>query len=175
MGASGSGKTTIGQYLISLGIPEIISHTTRKIRKGEKHGVTYYFVTKEEFDRIEKIEEVTYNGNHYCISKNEIEKKLGNNNKVFVICDVNGMRQLKKFYPKEVVVIYIYTSFEEMERRMRLRGDSEESIRKRLEYAKETNELDNGKYADFIVRNDDFEKTKEQIKQIIYDVTKLNR
>lgn len=167
MGASGSGKTTIGNYLKEVGIPEIVSHTTRQKREGEVEGETYYYVTKEEFDQIEKVESVKYGNNYYCISKKEIENKFQKHDKLFVICDINGMEQLQKHYPGQVCVIYLHTSLEEMERRMRLRGDSEENIKIRLEYAKQTNELENGRFADYIVENNDLEETKRQVLDIV--------
>jgi len=168
MGASGSGKTTVGNYLKELGVSEIISHTTRSKREGEVEGETYYYVSREEFEKIEKIEEVKYQNNLYCISKKEIENKFEANDKLFVICDVNGMEQVKNSYPKHVVVIYLYTSLEEMEKRMRVRGDSEENVQGRLDYAKVTNELENGKYADILIENKELHETMQQVKHIVF-------
>jgi len=170
MGASGSGKTTLGNFLKEQGIPEIISHTTRTMREGEVDGVTYYYVTKDEFDQIEKVEQVEYGGNFYCISKKEIDQKLQENDRIFVICDVNGMLQVKASYPEETTVIYISTNLKVMEERMRLRGDTEENIQKRLNYATETNELDNGKYADIILENNVLEETKQNLLDIVFGV-----
>lgn len=167
MGASGSGKTTIGNYFKEIGIPEIISHTTRRKREGEIEGETYYYVSKEEFEQIDKIEQVQYQDNYYCISRMEIENKFKQHDKLFVICDVNGMEQVKKNYPNEVVVIYLYTSLDEMEIRMRNRGDSEENIQKRLAYAHQTNELENGKFADYRIENKDINATK----QVTFEIT----
>ena len=67
MGPSGSGKTTLGMKLREIGIPELISHSTRPMRKGEKHGNPYYFVTKSEFYLLEKIEQTCYAVNFYCL------------------------------------------------------------------------------------------------------------
>ena len=167
MGASGSGKTTIGIYLKELGIPEIISHTTRPKREGEVDGVTYYYVTKEEFDKIDRIEEVQYQDHFYCISRNEIENKFKTSDLLFVICDVNGMEQVKANYPDQVTVIYLYISMEEMEKRMRDRGDSEENIQKRLAYANATDELENGKFADVMIENTDLSNTKKIVLQTL--------
>ena len=167
MGASGAGKTTVGGYLKEVGLPEIVSHTTRSIREGEVNGKSYYFVTKEEFEQIEKIEQVKYQDNHYCISKMEIEDKFTKYDKLFVVCDINGMEQVKENYPNEVVVIYIYTTLEEMEKRMRDRGDSEDNIEKRLTYARQTNELENGRFADYRIENRDIASTRQKVMEII--------
>lgn len=167
MGASGSGKTTVGNYLKDLGIPEIISHTTRPKREGEIEGVTYYYVTEKEFEKIPKVEEVQYGKHYYGISKEEIDLKLKSSDRLFVICDVHGMEQVKSHYPDEVTVIYLYTTIEEMVKRMKNRGDSDENIQLRIEYAEKTNELGNGILADFIVENEDLEKTKDAVRNII--------
>jgi guanylate kinase/CYTH domain-containing protein len=170
MGSSGSGKTTLGNYLKEIGIPEIVSHTTRKMRKGEIPGVTYYYITKEEFDKIEKIEWTEYpkgSGNFYCLSKQEVENKLSQYGRVFAITDVNGVMQLKTHYPNEVEVIYVYTSLEETERRMRARGDKEEKIQERLQHALQSGELLNYPYADYVIENNDLEESKKRLFQIV--------
>lgn len=166
IGPSGSGKTTLGNFLKENGVPELISHTTRKMRKGEIDGETYYYVTKEEFDKIDKIEVSNYGGNHYCLSRKEVEEKLRKYDKVFAIVDVNGVKQIKKHYDN-VVVVYIDVTMEEMTERMKQRGDKEENIIKRLKYAIDTKEFSNKKYADIIIRNDSLERAKEALKNVV--------
>lgn len=170
MGGSGTGKTTLGNYLKEIGIPEIVSHTTRKMRENEIPGETYYFIDREEFDSIEKVEWTEYpkdSGIFYCLSKNEVENKLSHYGSVFAITDQFGMKQLKDQYPNEVKVIYITIPLSEMEKRMRSRGDSEENIQKRLLQAKETGELNNYNLADFVIENIDLEESKKQISEIV--------
>lgn len=172
MGGSGAGKTTLGEHLKEMGLPEMVSHSTgRGMRKGEVEGVTYYFVTKEEYDQIEKIEWTEYpkdSGKFYCLSKKEVETKLEKQGKVFAITDVNGVRQIKEKYPNETEVIYIHIPFEKMAERMRARGDSEEAIQERLFQAKVTGELQNHKYADHIIENIDLEESKKKIRDIVF-------
>ena len=167
VGPSGSGKTTLGRYLESLGIPELISHTTRKPRKGEIEGKTYYFINKKEFDKIEKIEYSEYAGNYYCLSKKEIDNKLNQYNTVFAITDIHGMRQVKKQYPEETISIFIEVTMDEMIDRMLQRGDNEDNIAKRMSNAVLNNELENGKYCDYIVRNDKLYKSQLALNKII--------
>jgi guanylate kinase len=168
VGPSGSGKDTLGTYLKENSVPELISHTTRKKRKGEIEGVSYNFVTKEDFDKIEKIEYSEYAGNYYCLSKNEVENKLHCTDMVFAITDINGMEQIKEQYPEETISIFISVTREEMEERMRERGDSEENIQKRIQNSIDNKELENGKYCDYIIRNDVLEEAKEKIDRILY-------
>lgn len=151
VGPSGSGKTTVGMgTLKKLGIPEIVSHTTRAPRVGEEEGVTYYYVTKEDFDKLEKVEEVCYAGNYYCTSKNEIERKFEIADELGIIVSIEGVEALKEVYGDAVKAIFMNVNREECIKRMIARGDSEEAIESRKRKFEESNEFDNGKYCDFI-------------------------
>lgn len=174
VGGSGSGKTTLAKFMKEHGIVEIVSHTTRAPRKkdNEIHGVHYYFVTDEEFDLIEKMEESPYSGEHrYCISANEIETKFKYSDKLFTIVDLLGAMQVKENCEKrnvDVKIIYVQTDFEVMKERMKKRGDSQEDIEKRISYAKKSNELENYKYADHIIDNrGTLEDAVKQLMEII--------
>ena len=167
VGASGSGKTTIGEELKKLGIPEAVSHTTRNPRVGEIEGVTYNYVTKEEFDKIDKLEEAEYAGNHYCLSKKELEDKWEDNDIVFCIVEKDGARQIKEKI-ENVIVIYIGIDLRTMKKRMKERGDKEEDIKKRIDNCEKTNELSNANIADFVVNNvGPLEETVNQITNYI--------
>lgn len=167
MGPSGSGKTTLGGYLKELGIPELVSHTSRPPRKGEVNGVNYYFVDKEKFMDLELIEFVEYDGHYYGMSKDEVRRKFAQSNKVFVIAEFNGAKQFKEAYPQEIVIIFITIPLAEMEKRMRERGDSEKSIKRRIERAIQQKEHDNKWIADYVIENINLEKSKEQLKKIV--------
>jgi len=171
MGASGAGKTSVGQHLKKMGIPEVISHTTREPRKGEIPNESYYFVNKRKFNKLDKIEEIEYTGNHYCISRKEIQHRLKTSKVSFVICDVNGMEQIKGNYPHQTTVINIRIPLEEMETRMRARGDDEEKIQTRLTHAIETGELNLEKHADYVVENVKLEDTVDSVLAIIKQIT----
>lgn len=155
-GPSGSGKTTIGNELKKLGIPELVSHTTRPMREGEIDGVSYYFVSPEIFNKIEKVEYSSYSNNHYCLSKEEVDSQLRDHNVVFAITDIDGYNQVKDKYGDMVTSIYIKVTYDEMIRRMKSRGDSNENIAKRISNAILTGEMDNEKVCDYALRNDTF-------------------
>lgn len=174
VGASGSGKTTLAQYMKADGIVELVSHTTRAPREkdGEVHGVHYYFVSDEEFDKIEKIEESPYAGDYrYCISADEMNSKFEISSRLFTIVDLNGAKQVKNRCSDkdvDVKVIYIQTDLETMRKRMEDRGDSLENINKRLEFAQKSNELANDKFADYIIDNrGSLEDSVNQLMKII--------
>lgn len=168
LGASASGKTTLGEYLKNLGINEIVSHTTRKPREGEEEGVTYYYVDDKEFNSLEKIEEVEYSGNRYCISKKEVEEKLNNHEYLFLIADKNGVEQLKKIYNDIIRVVYVYSTPLECYNRLRERDGLLEA-KKRLEHAAINKEFNNHDIADYIIRSKDGElnKIRAQMKNIV--------
>lgn len=151
VGPSGSGKTTVGmETLKRLGIPEIVSHTTRAMRPGEEEGVTYYYVTKEVFDALEKVEEVCYAGNYYCTSKNEINKKFQEADELAIIVSLEGAEALKECYGEDVVKsIFMNVNEEECIKRMIARGDSEEAIESRKKRFVEAHEFENAKNCDF--------------------------
>lgn len=132
-GPSGSGKTLAGEYLKSLGINELVSHTTRKRRPGEVHGQSYYFVNQEEFENLKKVEQSVYAGEHYGVSEEEVIRQY-KNDPVFVVADKNGATAFKKRFEKDTLVIKIMTSPRQMRVRMKKRGETEEIIRKRMKY-----------------------------------------
>ena len=170
IGPSGSGKTRTAHALTELGIPEIVSHTTRKPREGEIEGTHYYFISDEEYEAIEKAEFANYGKSKYCISKKELDSKFEISNKLIAVVEINGFKQLKENCSKEanVISIYIKTDLETMRKRMAERNDKPEDIEFRLNNAIKTNEFDNEHIADYVVDNrGNFETTMSEIRKII--------
>jgi len=168
---AGGGKTTLTNLLISEipNLKRVITCTTRKPRLGEKDGKDYYFLTKEEFKKRIKeeafLEYAVVHGNYYGTPKKEVFELLEKGIDLILVIDVQGMRQVKENF-KDVITIFILPpSIEEIVKRMKERGDSEEEIRKRLETAK--SEIPAWKEYDFVIVNDILEKAKESLKQII--------
>ncbi|WP_029520031.1 guanylate kinase [Persephonella sp. IF05-L8] len=168
---AGGGKTTLANLLIKEipNLKRVITCTTRKPRPGEKNGVDYYFLSKEEFERRIKenafLEYAVVHGNYYGTPKKEVEEELQKGFDLLLVIDVQGMRQIVS-NKKDVVTIFILPpSFDELVRRMKERGDSEEEIQKRLKTAKK--EIPAWKEYNYVVINDNLEKAKENIKYII--------
>lgn len=172
VGCSSSGKTTLGKFIQTLEVPELISHTTRQIRTGEVENETYYYITKEKFDKIDKLEQTYYAGNYYCLSRQEVERHK--EDLVYCIVDSYGVQQIRENYGKnKVIVIYVDVSYKDMIKRMRERGDSEENIQKRISYAIQTNEMERGlEVADYILPNSDLETQKEKLSNLISKLKK---
>lgn len=127
---SGAGKTTIVHHLLQI-IPELefsVSATTREQRPNERHGVDYYYITKEEFkqrvDNGEFLEwEEVYGGNFYGTLKSELDRIWSNGHHVIFDIDVVGGLRLKELYPDNSLSVFIMPpSVEALEQRLRGRG-----------------------------------------------------
>jgi len=166
-GVSSSGKSTLGQHLQTLGVVELISCTTRQPRWNEVNGVTYYFVTKEEFDKIDKLENTYYSGNYYCLSKAEVERHQ--ENLAYCIVDAAGVNQIRNSYGIEnVIVINITISYFQMFKRLFFRKDSFKEIKKRIIYTIKNKEMKtNRKLADYIIQNNNLDRSKQMLRLLI--------
>lgn len=171
-GKTASGKDTILNELIKLGMEKVITYTTRPIRKGEEKNKTYYFIGEEEFAFMEEmqffVETTEYtvaNGEiwHYGTAKSTLED--GN----VVIINPEGIEKIKNETKIDPVVVYIHASDEVIRERLANRGDAPEEAARRLE-------ADNADFQnidllwDFAVRNENIDP--EQSAKIIYDLYK---
>lgn len=96
-GPSLSGKTTLMRILQSRGgFKEIVSHTTRPARAGERHAVDYHFVSDEEFESIEMAERVEYGGYKYGVSVANVKAAMESGQVPIVIVEPKGAMQLAK-------------------------------------------------------------------------------
>ena len=140
-GASGVGKSTVLKQVMD-GREDLsfsVSATTRSPRPGETEGVSYYFVTREQFqDMIEKEAFLEYDGhmsNFYGTPIAQVEEKL---EKGHVILDIDpkGAFQVLSKRDDATLIFIAPPSMEELERRLRGRGDtSEDQMQERLERA----------------------------------------
>ena len=180
---SGCGKTTIINELMGSEANErfdpkrltfSISATTRAPRGEEQHGKDYYFLSREEFmQRVGKEEflewEEVYSGTCYGTLKSEIER-IWNEGKVIVFdVDVNGGRNIKKYFGGDALSIFVMPpSVEVLEQRLRSRGtDSEEAIEKRL--ARSAEELKQAPAFDVTIVNDDLQRAVAETRRVIED------
>lgn len=167
LGPSGSGKTTLSSCLRDFDIPELISHSTRPMRKGESEANPYYFVTREQFEQIPMIESTEYNGQLYGTSKQEVERVLSSNSSAFAVVDRHGVEQFKHIYGELVKVIYIYIPPKLAAERMKSRGDSEDDIADRIRHAFHSGEFDNLEIADCCIVNKELDASLRQLKAIV--------
>ncbi len=169
--ASGVGKSTVlskvmaqrGDLLFS------VSATTRPPRPNEQEAVSYYFVSKDAFrdmiDRGEFVEYDAHMNNFYGTPKGQLEEKLRRGH---VILDIepNGAFEVQKSRPDAVLIFIAPPSMEEVERRLRGRGDTpEDQIQVRLNRAKW--EMEQSKKYHYIVINDRVDACVNEILNII--------
>lgn len=186
-GPSGAGKTTLvnrvcDYFSEKLGsdIHFSVSHTTRRPRGDETDGVEYYFVDRAKFemmiDRGEFIEWAHVHGNLYGTAKSEVENRLANNSDVILDIDVQGARKIyenKELASRAVLVFVFPPSFEELRRRLELRGsNTKEEIDFRLQKAE--SEIEKGlDFYDYVIINDDRDIAIDCLKSAII-AKKLN-
>lgn len=173
---SGAGKSTIAKQLFN-DFSELrlsVSATTRPPREGEKDGVHYYFITKEEFtQKVEAGEflewEEFYNGTRYGTLKSDIENKLNSGYFILLDIEVNGALNVDKIFGEQCLSIFIKPpSLQTLEDRLRARGtESEETLRLRLERAEK--ELGYSGRFDHVVINDDLDTAYSEVKQLVSD------
>ncbi len=161
---SGAGKTTLVKHLLSqkLNLEFSISATSRNKRHTETHGKDYYFFSADEFrEHIEKgafLEwEEVYEGTYYGTLKSEVDRITANGGNVIFDVDVVGGINIKKFYGKRALSIFVQPpSVDELQKRLTGRGtDSEETIKKRVEKAEF--ELTFATQFDVVIINDDLD------------------
>ena len=142
-GPSGTGKGTICKALLERNDIEIsISMTTRAPREGQKHGVSYYFATREEFEKTIAeggfLEYADVFGNYYGTPKAMVVEKLEQGRDVVLEIDVHGAINAKKVYPESVLIFILPPSLEELRARIVGRGtETEDVINLRLSKALE--------------------------------------
>ena len=137
-GPSGAGKDTIVENVINnnSNIWLSVSATSRSIRKGEKEGVNYFYLTKEEFEeRIENnyfLEYAKYADNYYGTPKEEIIKKLDKGIDVILVIEIEGAKKIKELVPEALFIFIMPPSEKELLKRLsgRKTEDKEKIIKR---------------------------------------------
>ena len=170
-GASGVGKSTVLKQVMEArkDLAFSVSATTRAPRPGEVDGQSYYFITKAQFEemiaRNEFLEYDAHMDNYYGTPKDQLEEKLSRGH-VLLDIEPNGAFIVRKARPDATLIFIAPPSVEELEKRLRSRGDtSEEQIVKRL--GRSQWEMEQGKKYDHYVVNDQVETCAEEILKII--------
>ncbi|MEN9241521.1 MAG: guanylate kinase [Thermostichus sp. DG02_3_bins_51] len=172
-GPSGVGKGTIVSQLRQRH-PDLylsVSVTTRPPRPNEQEGVNYYFRSREEFLELiaagELLEWAQYAGNFYGTPREAVLQKLNQGQDVLLEIELSGARQVSQHCPEAIRIFLSPPSFQELERRIRARGqDSEASIERRLQQAQK--ELEAQDEFDYVIVNDDLEQALLQLETLLY-------
>ena len=172
-GPSGVGKGTVRKALFSMpnhNLVYSVSMTTRPMRPGEKDGVDYYFVSREEFEkRIEEgkfLEHAEFVGNYYGTPLDKLNENLDNGNEVVLEIEVEGASQVKSKMPDAVMIFIAPPSKKALYDRLKRRGTEDESeVLARI--AKANREFKSAYLYDYIVVNDEVNNAADRIMAII--------
>jgi len=169
---SGAGKTSLvtalAEHCKSLIVS--VSHTTRKQRPGETHGVNYHFVDENCFldmlERTEFLEHARVFGNLYGTSQNWVEQQLAAGIDVILEIDWQGAQQVKRLLPASKSIFIIPPSREALLQRLTSRGQDDKTIiEQRMSEARQ--EMSHYAESDYLVVNDVFEQALQDLLAVI--------
>ena len=179
-GVSGAGKDTVKQELIkrNKNVESLPSYTDRAPRNNDIPGVTYNFVTTQEFERmIEQGELYEYSKHHehyYGTSKKLLNEKINNGTIIVKDIEVNGVENLLKILKNdlEIVTIFLKVPKEELRKRLEAREDKqriEKASLKEIELRLNRFDYEESKIGmyDYVIKNDDLDRTLRIIEEII--------
>lgn len=171
-GPSGAGKGTLVAELLKR-VPSIsraVTVTTRPPRRGERNGVDYYFVTKEEFnegrERGDFLEWALVHGNYYGTPKAEVEKKLKDGYDVVLVIDVQGAARVKEKMPESYLIFIKPPSVEELIKRLQLRKtETQQEVSRRIARARA--EMALAEKYDYVVINDEVNRAATELAEVV--------
>ncbi len=171
-GPSGVGKGTIREKIFEV-FPDLkysVSVTTRPLRKGERNGIDYYFISKDEFKKM--IEENKFaewalvHGEYKGTPLDFLIEQRQKGEDVLLEIDVQGAAQIKNKFPEGIFIFIAPPSWKDLEERLRgRRTETEKDLERRLKDA--FNEMKYAKNYDYLVVNDNIEDAVKKIESII--------
>lgn len=171
-GPSGSGKSSLVNDALkeSDNFVRSISVTTRPRRKKETPGHHYHFLNRKKFNELAEkgmlLEWASYAGYLYGTPKKFVLDNLERSRNVIMVIEVQGAMQVKNKMEEAYLIFITTSSFNELERRIKKRGDeTPEEIKKRIETAK--NELKYKKYYDCIIVNNNYNEALLNLKKVL--------
>jgi len=177
---SGAGKTTITKKLQQKyqNLKISVSHTTRKPRTNEVHGVDYFFVSKNEFEKL-VVQKSFYEyakifNNYYGTSKKSVKNIIDKKNDILFDIDWQGTQQLSSFKELKLIKIFILPpNKEELKKRLVQRNqDNRKIVDQRLKCYDE--DILHWSDYDYVILNDNLENCFKQIENIILSHKKKN-
>jgi guanylate kinase len=169
---SGAGKSSLIGALLK-DDPRVrlsISHTTRAPRPGEANGREYHFVDEAAFigmlERGEFLESAEVHGHRYGTSHAAVACAVKDDHDLVLEIDWQGAQQVRRLHPDSISIFILPPSLEELERRLRARGqDSEAVIRRRMANARE--ELPHAPEFDYVIINKYFDIAQADLQAIV--------
>ncbi len=172
-GPSGTGKGTLisGLMGIDRDMHYSVSATTREMRRGETEGVSYYFKTRKEFEKLiengEVLEWDEFCGNLYGTLKSELRNRVDKGSDVILDITVKGALAIKEAFPEDSITVFLLPpSLKDLEDRIRGRKrETEEQLRDRLAEAEK--EIACVKEFDYVLISDSITEAPKRLKGII--------
>jgi guanylate kinase len=169
---SGAGKSSLTAKLLEADqdVHLSVSYTTRAPRPGEVEGRNYHFVDKARFmdmlARGEFLESAEVHGNHYGTSNGWVQAQRAAGRDIVLEIDWQGAQQVRRIVPDAIGIFILPPSLEELERRIRTRGqDSEAVLRRRLAAASE--EMSHAVEFEYVIINKDFEEAQRDLIAVV--------
>ena len=170
---SGAGKTTLARALLERdsNIAMSISATTRPKRAAEVEGKDYFFVSADQFEKMERagdfLEHAVVFGHRYGTPKRAVEDALAKGRDVLFDIDWQGTQQLAQRAKGDLVRVFVLPpSRAELERRLRERAqDSADVVSKRM--AKASDEMSHWAEYDYVIVNDDVTRAQKELEAIV--------
>jgi guanylate kinase len=169
---SGSGKSTLVTKLLERAkdLDFSISYTTRAPRGAEQNGKQYYFVSRDEFERMirgdEFLEHANVFGNYYGTARRFLREAERKGRDLLLDIDVQGAEQIKSRVPNAVSIFVLPPDRQTLARRLRERGeDAEEVIQRRLVTA--SREIEQYDKYEYILINDKLEESSESLQAVV--------
>ena len=174
-GVAGAGKDTIKKELIKRmeNVESLPSFTSRPIREGDIEGQTYHFVSREEFEEMIKREEFyeydIHHNQYYGTSRKLLNEKMKSGKIIVKDIDVNGTEHLKELLKQDtkVVTVFLRVPKEELRKRLEERVDKPSPAEIVLRLNRFDYEESKISSYDYVLKNDDLEKTVQIIRTII--------
>ena len=174
-GVAGAGKDTIKKELIKRmdNVVSLPSYTSRPMRNGDVVGGTYHFVTKQEFEEMIKNDEFyeydIHHDNYYGTSKKLLNEIINQGKVIVKDIDVNGTQNLIELLGNDtkIITIFLRVPKEELKRRLEERVDKPSPQEVMLRLNRFDYEESKISLYDYVLKNNDLEKTVQIIKTII--------
>ena len=170
--ASGAGKTSLVKALLKdkSTLRASVSYTTRLPRESETDGQDYFFVTHDDFKRMQAnnlfLETSECHGHMYGTSKENVQTILESGKDIILEIDWQGALSIKKLFPDSISIFVLPPSIEALVDRLNARNeDSQEVIKARMEAAQA--EMQHMDKFDYVTINDDFDVALQELKTII--------
>jgi len=138
-GPDGSGRKSVALAVgQTFGMVRVISYVTRSPRKGEIDGQDYFFISKEEYEKMERdgkfLESVVIDGNRYGIRRDDVERLIDKHGYVYLVLNREGAQRLKDLYGDKVVRLFLYADRDTLEQRLKAMELDEDVIARRMSH-----------------------------------------